>query len=203
MTERDALRSVLEDAQRLGFLGRDPVERHIEHAILWARSLDPTPFLDLGSGGGIPGLVFALQWPTIPGTLLDGQLRRTAWLRTAISRLELSGRVTVLEGRAEDLAHTPDLREGFPLVAARSFGPPSTTAECASGLLAVGGILTVSEPPDSAPDRWPAEALATLGLDSVRRVVHEGASFVILPKSSELPEGFPRRRNLPVRSPLW
>ena len=203
MTERDALRSVLEDAQRLGFLGRDPVERHIEHAILWAGSLDPAAFLDLGSGGGIPGLVFALQWPTVPGTLLDGQLRRTAWLRTATSRLELSGRVTVLEGRAEDLAHTPDLRERFPLVVARSFGPPSSTAECASGFLTVGGVLTVSEPPGGTPERWPTEVLATLGLDSARRVVHEGASFVILPKSSELPDEFPRRRNLLVRSPLW
>ena len=203
MIERDTLRAVLEDAQRLGFLGPDPVERHIEHALLWGQNLEPAPLLDLGSGGGIPGLVFALEWPTVPITLLDGQIRRTAWLRTAVSRLELSGRVAVLEGRAEDLGHHPELREGSPLVVARSFGPPSTTAECASGLLAVGGILTVSEPPDSATNRWPIEDLTTLGFDSVRRVVHEGASFVILQKSSGLPEEFPRRRNLSVRSPLW
>ena len=47
---------------------------------------------------------------------------------------------------------------------ARSFGPPAATAECAAPLLAVGGLLVVSEPPDG-PDRWPADALAALGLE--------------------------------------
>ncbi|MEP6625663.1 MAG: RsmG family class I SAM-dependent methyltransferase [Acidimicrobiia bacterium] len=203
MTGLDALEGVFEDARRLGFLGPDPVRRHIDHARAWAGALAPAPFLDLGSGAGVPGLVFALLWPDVRATLLDGQIKRTAWLRTAVVRLGLTDRVTVLEGRAEDLAHDPAWRERFALIAARSFAAPAPTAECASGLLAVGGRLTVSEPPQSGPERWSVEGLERLSMEMSREVVHEHGSFVILTKGSALAEEFPRRRNLSVRSPLW
>ena len=101
----EPLEAVLADARRIGLLGPDPIERHVAHSRAWAAAVDPSPFLDLGSGAGIPGLVLALEWPHVPGTLLDGQLRRAAWLRTAVTRLGLAGRLEVLEGRAEDLAH--------------------------------------------------------------------------------------------------
>ena len=203
MTDLGALRVVLEDARRLGFLGPDPVGRHIDHATAWASALDPSPFLDLGSGAGVPGLVFAMLWPDMTAALLDGQIKRTAWLRTAVARLGVHDRVSVLEGRAEDLGHDPELRESFPLVTARSFAGPAPTAECASGLLALGGMLTVSEPPARPPNRWSNEGLERLGLRMDREVVHDHGSFVILLKGSTLSEDFPRRRNLPVRSPLW
>jgi 16S rRNA (guanine527-N7)-methyltransferase len=203
MTAVNRLVEVLEDAQRLGFLGPDPVSRHIRHAESWAEVLEPGDFLDLGSGAGVPGLVFAAIWPEISATLLDTQVRRAAWLRIAVVRLEMQDRASVVEGRAEDLAHVPELREHFPLVSARSFGLPAATAECGAGFVRVGGVLTVSEPPQVETGRWSVEALAGLGFDSVRRVVHGGASFVILPKSSAVPSRYPRRRNLPLRSPLW
>ena len=50
-------------------------------------------------------------------------------------------------GRAEDWAHEPELRETFDLVTARSFARPAVTAEIACGFLKVGGLLVVSEPP--------------------------------------------------------
>ena len=134
--------------------------------------------------------------------LLDGQARRAAWLRTAIVRLSLGSRIDVAEGRAEDLAHEPALRESFGVVFARGFGPPAATAECGSGFVEAGGVLTVSEPPDSE-NRWPEKDLGRLGLGIPRQVVHDHASFVILPKTSALDDEFPRRRNRPVRSPLW
>jgi 16S rRNA (guanine527-N7)-methyltransferase len=198
----DALRTVLEDAQRVGLLGPGPVEDHVGHAEAWAEVVAPGRFLDLGSGAGIPGLVLALAWPTVSGALLDGQTRRTAWLRTALARLQLTDRISVVEGRAQDLGHDAALRERFDVVVARGFGPPPVTAECGAAFTAVGGVLSVSEPPEP-PDRWPAEALARVGLGIPRQVVHGGASFVILPKDSALAGDFPRRRNVPVRNPLW
>jgi 16S rRNA (guanine527-N7)-methyltransferase len=199
----EPLVAVLDDARRIGLLGSDPVERHIAHSQAWAEVLEPASFLDLGSGAGIPGLVVALQWPTVQGALLDGQLRRAAWLRTAVVRLGLGDRVEVIEGRAEELAHEPALREQFPLVLARGFGPPSATAECGSGFLAAAGRLSVSEPPGGAEERWPADGLRRLGLEISTQVVQSIGSFVILGKHAPLEEQFPRRRNLPLKSPLW
>jgi len=198
-----SLEEVLGDAQRIGLLGPEPVERHVAHARLWASSLDAAPFLDLGSGAGVPGLVMALEWPDVRAALLDGQVRRTAWLRAAVSRLELGRRVDVVEGRAEDLSHDPAHREMYPLVVARGFGPPSATAECGSGLVEVGGVLSVSDPPGGDPTRWPEDGLCQVGLDLSTQVVQPTGSFVILRKHAALEAKFPRRRNLPLKSPLW
>ena len=95
MTSRGTLRDVLEDARRIGLLGPQPVETHIVHARAWADALDPAPLLDLGSGAGVPGLVLADAWPEIEATLLDGQTKRTAWLRTAVVRLGLDRKSNV------------------------------------------------------------------------------------------------------------
>lgn len=203
MTGGGLLRAVLEDAQRIGLLGPQPVETHILHAEAWAGALAPTPLLDLGSGAGVPGLVFAACWPEVDVALLDGQTRRTAWLRTAVVRLGLESRVRVLEGRAEDLGHDPDLRESFPLVVARGFGPAATTAECGSGFVAVDGRLSVSEPPGGAGERWPEEDLDDLGLRVEAQVVQPSGTFVILRKHAPLAAEVPRLRNLPLRKPLW
>jgi len=198
-----SLEAVLGDAQRIGLLGPEPVERHVAHARLWASTLDPATFLDLGSGAGVPGLVLALEWSEVRAVLLDGQLRRTAWLLTAVARLDLGGRVDVVEGRAEDLAHDPEHRESYPLVVARGFGPPSATAECGSGFVVVGGALSVSEPPGGDSTRWPQQGLSQVGLDLSTQVVQPSGSFVILRKHAALEAEFPRRRNLPLKSPLW
>lgn len=198
----ESLIAVLADAQRIGHLGPAPVSEHIEHARAWSRVLEPADFLDLGSGGGVPGLVLALEWPEVRGRLLDGQRRRADWLRAAIARLGLAERVDVVEGRAEELGHDPALRESVPLVVARGFGPPAETAECGSAFVRPGGILSVSEPP--APRwRWPEADLEVIGLGIPRRVVQDRRSFVILPKSSPLGNSFPRRRTIRLRAPLW
>lgn len=199
----EPLVAVLDDARRIGLLGPDPVERHIAHSRAWTATLEPAPFLDLGSGAGIPGLVVALAWPTVRAALLDGQIRRAAWLRTAVARLGVSDRVEVIEGRAEELAHDREWREKFPLVLARGFGPPPATAECGSGFVAIGGRLSVSEPPDGGTDRWPTEGLQRVGLEISTQVVQSIGSFVILDKHAPLEDQFPRRRNLPLKSPLW
>ena len=208
MTTNDALSVVLEDARRLGFLGPDAVERHIAHAEAWAEALEadqaPGSFLDLGSGAGVPGLVLALRWPDSEAVLLDSQLRRTAWLRTAAGRLGVGDRVSVAEGRAETLGHDVELRERFPLVVARSFGAPAMTAELGAAFVAPGGVLSVSEPPGSVADRrWPEDPLELLGLRNPRQVVRGGGSFVILQKHSALREVFPRRQNRLLRDPVW
>jgi 16S rRNA (guanine527-N7)-methyltransferase len=60
--------------------------------------------IDIGTGAGLPGLVWAITRTDITVTLVDSMLRRVEFLEQAVTELGLTDRVTVVRGRAEDLA---------------------------------------------------------------------------------------------------
>jgi 16S rRNA (guanine527-N7)-methyltransferase len=222
--DRSALAEVFETARRLGFLGPGPADDQITHAhafaaVLEAVGVGPAPFLDLGSGGGVPGLVLAALWPESTGTLLDASERRTAFLRRTVLGLGWASRVTVVRGRAESLAHDPVLRAMFPLVVSRSFGAPSVTAEIGGSFLTVGGSLAVSEPNDGrAPTgragqaddvrdrsgaRWPDNRLAELGLAPAELTQGDGARVAVIRRVQRSDGRWPRAVGIPAKRPLW
>ncbi|MDQ3944924.1 MAG: class I SAM-dependent methyltransferase [Actinomycetota bacterium] len=166
--------------------------------------------LDLGSGGGVPGLVLAVTQPGLHVVLLDSGRRRCRFLRQATSDLDLDDRVEVVEERAEIAARHPDRRGASDVVVARSFGSPAVTAECAVGFLRPGGWLVVSEPPGpgvspetpAAPDRWPPEALAELGLAPAMVRQAGGFRFARLEKL-RADDRWPRRVGIPAKRPRF
>lgn len=201
-----ALLDVLAHARTLGLLGPGPVERHVEQAEAFVAALDdagPVRLLDLGSGGGAPGLVLADRWPACEVVLLDAQARRVTFLREAVEALGWEERVRAHAGRAEEVGRDPDWRGTFPVVTARSFGPPAVTAECGAPLLAPGGMLLVADPPDSSPDRWPAGGLAELGLAD-GGVVRAGSGTVRRLRAVDaVGARYPRRTGVPTKRPLF
>ena len=126
--------------------------------------------------------------------------RRAEFLRRAAETLNLE-HVSVIQGRAEAAGRDPELRGTFDLVTARGFGVPAVTAECAAPLLRVGGLLIVSEPPDGDPERWPAQAMRTLGLSPLR-TVRTDAGYAVLRQEAACPDRYPRRPGIPAKRPL-
>jgi 16S rRNA (guanine527-N7)-methyltransferase len=165
--------------------------------------------LDLGTGGGLPGLVLATSWRGSRWVLVDSRRRSVEFCREAIRRLELAGQVEVVQARAEVVGRDPGHRGRYRLVTARGFGPAAVTAECAAALLEIGGRLVVSEPPGAAGERWPGQGLAVLGLELVGVVVveagmaHQEAGFALLEQVAPCPERFPRREGVPGKRPLF
>lgn len=184
-------------------LGPGPVDQHVGHAQGFVEALAGVAagslVVDLGSGGGVPGLIVAEARPDLRMVLLDAMEKRTALLSEAVVAMGMADRITVRTGRAEVLGREDDLRGAAMAVTARSFGPPAATAECAAPLLAVGGVLVVSEPPDS-PERWPAGPLATLGLSPSH---HEVPGMQVLVQTVPCPTTYPRRTGLPNKRPLF
>lgn len=198
----------LEISRERGFLSPQPLDHQIEHArgfiAAWNSQRDTPPenFLDLGSGGGLPGLVLLEEWATV-AVLMDAMEKRTYFLQEVLNFDDAPGHGIAIQARAEDLARDPDYEESFDLVTARSFGPPAVTAECAVRFLKVGGLLIVSEPPDDeAPDRWSLQGLRKVGLENLGR--HRfGAAFQILHKASPTPALYPRESGTPKKKPLF
>lgn len=205
---RDDLADVLTEGQRLGFLGPASVKDQISHALGFVEVVSsPGHFLDLGSGGGLPGLVVGCCWPEARGVLLEAAERRAVFLRQAVRGLGLASRIEVIWARAESAGRDEALRGRSDLVVARAFGPSGVTAECGAPFLARGGRLVVSEPPNSPPGRWPRGMLEVLGLEAERRVqVRRGprtATYQVLCQRELCPWRFPRRVGVPRKRPLF
>ena len=131
---------------------------------------------------------------------MDARAKRCRFLEDALRALELPGEV--VEGRAEAIGRS-SRRQTADAVVARSFGLPATTVECGSPLLTLGGRLIVSEPPPPIPpDRWPVDALATLGLELAEHI-GAGPSVQVLVQRRSCPDEFPRRDGLPGNRPLF
>ncbi len=82
-------------------------ERHILNCAVVARDGELVPrdssVIDVGSGAGLPGLVWAIQRPDLKVTLVDSLLRRSEFLTETVDELGLNQRVSVIRARAEDL----------------------------------------------------------------------------------------------------
>ena len=192
----NTLVAVLQEAADLGYLGPGPIDAHLRHAERFAAPLRATDrVLDLGTGGGVPGLVLAALLPTVAVVLVDARTNRTDFLARAVGRLGWVDRVTVVPARAEALGRDVRWRGQVPAVVARSFGSPSVTAECAAPLLAVGGQLLVSEPPEPRAGRWPAAGLALVGL---RADCSGGVGVASFTQVEPCPARYPRRRLRPA-----
>jgi 16S rRNA (guanine527-N7)-methyltransferase len=224
-----SLKVVLLAARETGFLGPGPVARHLRHAQGFVDLAKRQPqhsrtprILDLGSGGGLPGLVMATEWPEATLVLLDANRRRVHFLERAVLSCGLQGRVQVVQQRAEVSGRDPDFRGRFDGVVARSFGAPAVVAECAAPFLRRDGWMIVSEPPAETPPtsdddgqelltpaelpdesgRWPSAPLALLGLTPVG-FVREDFGYQVLRQTELCPEKFPRRDGVPSRKPLF
>jgi 16S rRNA (guanine527-N7)-methyltransferase len=202
--DRPELRAVLERSQREGHLGGGPVTSHIEHGRAHVGAADPRPgerWCDLGSGGGVPGLVLAVACPWVEVALVDRSVSRGAFLAQAVRELEVESRVSVVVADGCDLGRDPSHRFQYNGVVSRAFGPAPAVAEIGASLLVQGGRLVVSEPPGT-DDRWPTEPLAGLGLEVERRVAGP-PGFISLARRGEYPGDFPRSWARVKKRPLF
>jgi 16S rRNA (guanine527-N7)-methyltransferase len=202
---------ILRRSATLGFLGGMDLNEQIDHALGFVFSAEaclgrpPISVLDLGSGGGVPGLVLLSCWPECRIVLMDANERRTEFLSVELAERSEGASIEVVRGRAEELGRDPRLRGRFELVTSRSFGPPPVTAECGASFLSVGGLLVVSEPPEAdSSGRWPVEGLAQLGLEPSDRLRFDGRfGFQALIKVEALDDRYPRRVGVPAKRPLF
>jgi 16S rRNA (guanine527-N7)-methyltransferase len=136
--------------------------------------------LDVGSGGGLPGLVIAI-WaqqaePQMRVEMIDTVHKKTAFLTQAKAELGLAN-ARVHTGRVEQL----DSKEKFDVITSRAFAELSDFINWSGHLLAEGGRMIALKgqarqtEKESLPDGWEIvqmQALTVPGLDAERHLVH-------------------------------
>lgn len=130
--------------------------------LLRARGIDS--LLDLGSGGGFPGLPIAIALPARRALLVESTAKKARFLETVVGAVGLAGRVRVAAERAEALGRDPGHRESWPAVTARAVARLSELAELALPLVSVGGCLVAWKRRPLGPELADAaDALRKLG----------------------------------------
>lgn len=165
----DDLRRLLGEIQRRGAIGPVDLDAAIHHAEDFVRAIPtgPVSVIDLGSGGGLPGLVIAVRRPDVTLLLVERRAKRADLLRYAIRALGVDHRVSVTEVDASRVG--PTRSSPADVVTARSFGAPQVLIPIAAPLLRSGGLLVVSDPPDRQ-SRWEASELLTWGFEEFDHV---------------------------------
>ena len=159
--------------------------------------------VDVGSGGGMPGLPLQLARPELQVTLVEADRRKAAFLEHAAARLGLA--VTVLAERAETVGQGP-LRETFDAACSRALAALPVAAELCLPLVRVGGRMLALRT-DAEDPRAAAGALGRLGggepeLAPAPSRLRERGVVVVVPKLAPTPAEYPRRPGLPARRPL-
>ena len=186
--------------------------RHFLDSLSAAQALSPQmlqsgSFIDVGSGGGFPGLPLKLAFPGMRGTLLEATAKKTAFLAHLSEILELED-ISVRTGRAETLAHEAEMREAFDMALARAVAEVATLAELTLPFVRVGGIVVMHKKAEIADELEQAQgAIETLGgrLREVLPVTLPGLderALVVLEKQHPTPERYPRRPGMPAKRPL-
>ena len=169
----------------------------------------PRRCIDIGSGGGFPGLVLAIALPGASITLVDSVGRKTAALKAMAAKLGLTSRVTVRSERAELTGQDHCCRGLFDLAMARAVSTAPVVAEYLVPLLKPSGEALLFRghwSPNDAKDL--AKALRLLQADLIkmerrelpdnRGVRHQLRLRATLP----CPATFPRPIGVPTKNPL-
>jgi 16S rRNA (guanine527-N7)-methyltransferase len=177
-------------------------------AVPHLRALGISRLLDLGSGGGFPGLPLAIALGSDRALLLDSVGKKVQFLRTVIVATGLGRRVAAENARAELIARDPRDREAWPAVTARAVSSLADLVEVALPLVAPGGVLVAwKREPLGEELAGAAGALEALRAGPVT-VVESGVPgleahrLVIVPRGGRIDASFPRDPAERRRRPL-
>lgn len=170
--------------------------------------LPPLRVLDLGTGGGFPGLVLAILKPEAEFTLMDATRKKIEVLKNIIGKLGLKN-VACIVSRAEELAHDSNFRESFDFVVARAVAKLPVLLELACGFVKVGGFFIAYKGPSYKEEiDMSLQAASILGFKFAEVKEYElpegfgKRALLVYRKEREAEKKYPRRVGMPRKKPL-
>ena len=164
--------------------------------------------IDVGTGGGFPGLPLAIARPTLRFTLVDATGKKATHVRRVAEALGLD-HVKVLQERAEALGQDQRHRELYAAAVCRAVGAMNVLLELTLPLVAVDGrVLAMKGPKAEEELRVSGDALELLGAGDVAVFDAYPESFendlviISVIKMRTTPKRYPRASGLPKREPL-
>jgi 16S rRNA (guanine527-N7)-methyltransferase len=167
--------------------------------------------IDIGSGGGFPGLILAIAEPALSVSLVESVGKKARFLSEAITSLSLNDRVSVFNSRAELMAHDKSYRQRFDFATCRALGALSTVLELTLPFLRRGGLALIqrsaaqakneSEPAGKAVGKLRAKLSKIILLDE--EVLAKERAVLLFEQKAAVPNTYPRPWPKPKQAPLF
>lgn len=174
----------------------------------YAFKKDSLRIIDVGTGAGLPGIPLAIVLPKSNIFLLDAQQKRIDFLRTVVDALNLN-HVTLIHGRAEDIARDPNYREFFDIATARAVAPLPVLLEYLLPFIKVSGFSLCLKGPKAQEEMENSlSAAQTLGgqfLPSPSIILPQedySPILIVCEKTDPTAEKYPRKAGIPTKRPL-
>ena len=181
---------------------REPAEArrvHVEDALAAAAYVETGPLVDVGSGGGSPGIPIAAARPELHVDLLESQRRKCSFLAAAAADFPNVG---VVCARAEDHARGEG-REAYGTAVAQALASPPVALEWCLPLVRIGGrVVVLAGEVDLERAAIAAEVVGGGVPEALALPGSERRSLLLVPKIRATPERFPRRPGLARKRPL-
>jgi 16S rRNA (guanine527-N7)-methyltransferase len=173
------------------------------------RANEPLRLVDVGSGGGMPGLPLKIAFPQLRVTLVESIGKKAAFLRATVEQLGMPD-VEVVADRAETAAHDPQHRDAYDWATGRALGSLPVVIELCGAFLAPGGLLVAQRSGDLDTElTHAAPAFKALRLWSripiwIDLPGLEGSKrgLIVGEKYAPTPSAYPRRPGMPRKNPL-
>ena len=189
-------------------------------ALLTVADFQGADVIDVGSGAGFPGVPIKIAMPSARLTLLDATRKRVDFLSHLCAMLGIEARC--IHARAEEILHDENFREQFDIAVSRAVASLNVLCELCLPFVRVGGVFLAMKGVESEKEISDAHtAIETLGGKFEKKIDYEipaadvpptdfaetGSesithSIVIIRKTKETPDKYPRRFAKMTKSPL-
>mgnify|MGYP002622490121 CR=1 FL=1 len=174
--------------------------------------LDDVPtgskMIDVGSGGGLPGIPLAIARPDLHVTLLETTGKKAKFLESCVKIVGLKN-VTVVQARAETAGQDPAHRQKYDAAICRAVGPMRELLECCLPLVKLGGVVLAMKGPKAEDELDESgDALMALGGGEIQVIEAYPEEFKIdtvivrITKEHATPKAYPRAPGMPRQAPL-
>lgn len=192
----------------------DPAEIAIKHyldALTLAQvvpQFDDLRLIDVGTGGGFPGLPLAIVFSRLQVTLMDSTAKKLRFIDDVANSLGLEN-VSSLHSRAEDAGQDKPHREAYDIVVARAVARMPVLAEYTLPLCKLGGqVIAMKGTSAFEESAAAAKAITALGgelfgMEEVKLPTLDNTRYlIVIDKIKPTPRRYPRKAGIPSRQPI-
>jgi len=208
----DELEKINKKLNLISYKTRDELEiKHLQDSLSLLEAFDLEAgqrLLDIGAGGGFPGVPLAIMAPDAEFVLMDSTDKKMKAVEKIAKKVGIHNVIPVT-GRFETLAHEDAYREAFGMVVARAVAPLPTLLEFAAGFVCVHGLFVAYKSAGYEEElKESISAQKELGLEFEGPIDYElhddmgSRALLIFRKTKPLSNKYPRRDGVPKKKPL-